>query len=314
MSVDKIRLGPNRRLVQEEAFSDGESTSQFKIDFLSLLLLLLIFLSSLPSSASSLPKEPTLGPGITREFSATLEDTLQAVREVLEDQTIHGTWIYDKDPVLMGATIVESTPLFEPWTQPGKVFYKIRKDAIAPRHFLDSADQGTIAVRYIVTGISQERVRLHIDATYVENTHRTSHISDGNVEAAEAKTIEDHLHAIQTTEQEAAEALRRRESADLLRATEVRQREDEKALLATALSSSQDLEQQIKVLRHEVERRVKAPGVELKAAPFHNAASISPLAAYTEVIIVIVTPHWYGVELHNGQHGWIHIDNLEPLP
>ena len=314
MIVDKMETGPNKRAAQANVFNAEDSSTQLKIDFLSLAFLLLIFLSSLPSSASSPPKEPTLGPGITREFSATLEDTLQAVREVLEDQTIHGTWIYDKDPVLMGATIVESTPLFEPWNQPGKVFYKIRKDAIAPRHFLDSADQGTIAVRYIVTAISQERVRLHIDATYVENTHRTSHISDGTVEAAEAKTIEDHLHAIQTTEQEAAEALRRRESADLLRATEVRQREDEKALLAAALSSSQDLEQQIKVLRHEVERRVKAPGAELKAAPFHNAASIAPLPAYTEVIVVIVTPHWYGVELHNGQHGWIHIDNLEPLP
>jgi hypothetical protein len=314
MSVNKIRMGSNRRAAQEKVFIERESHSQLKIDFLSLLLLLLILLSSLPSSASSPPKEPVLGPGITREFSATIEDALQAVREVLEDQTIHGTWIYDKQPVLMGATIVESTPLFVPWNQPGKVFYKIRKDAIAPRHFLDSADQGTIAVRYIVTSISPERVRLHIDATYVENTHRTSHISDGSVEAAEAKEIEDHLHAIQTAEQENAEALRRRESADLLMATEVRQREDEKALLAAALSSSQDLEQQIKVLRHEVERRVKAPGVELKAAPFHTAASIAPLAAYTEVIVVIVTPHWYGVELHNGQHGWIHVDNLEPLP
>jgi hypothetical protein len=309
-------MSPNRRPAQSDVFRDRYSSPQLKIDFLPLifLLLLLTCLSSPSSFAASLPKEPTLGPGITREFSATLEDVLQALREVLEDQTIHGTWIYDKQPVLTGAIIVDSTPLFEPWNQPGKVFYKIRKDAIAPRHFLDSGDQGTIAVRYIVTSIGQERVRLHIDAIYVENTHRTPHISDGTVEASEAKVIEDHLHAIQTTEQENAEALRRRESADLVRTTELRQREDEKALLAAAQSSSQDLEQQIKALRHDVERRVKAPGVELKAAPFHSSASIAALAAYTEVIVVIVTPHWYGVELHNGQHGWIHVDNLEPLP
>ncbi|HKN74438.1 MAG TPA: hypothetical protein VJW94_04610 [Candidatus Acidoferrum sp.] len=285
-----------------------------KIDFLTFVLVLLACLNSLFSFAGSPPKEPPLGPGITKEFSATLEDVLQALQEVLEDQTIHGTWIYDKQPVLTGATVVESTPLFEPWNQPGKVFYKILKNAIAPRHFLETADQGTIAVRYIVTSVGPERVRLHIDAIYVETTHRTAHISDGTVEASEAKVIEDHLHAIQTIEQENAEALRRRESADLVRTTELRQREDEKALLAAAQSSSQDLEQQIKALRHELARRVKAPGVELKAAPFHSAASIVALAAYTEVIVVIITPHWYGVELHNGQHGWIHVDSLEPLP
>jgi hypothetical protein len=300
--------------MQAGVFLKRASLLQTKIDFLLFVLLLLACLSSPSSFAGPPRKDPVLGPGITREFSATLEDVLQAVHEVLEDQTIHGTWIYDKQPVLTGAIIVDSTPLFEPWNQPAKVFYKIRKDAIAPRHFLDTADQGTIAVRYIVTSISQERVRLHIDAIYVENTHRTLHISDGTVEASEAKVIEDHLHAIQTTEQDAADALRRRESADLVRKTELRQRDDEKALLAAAQSSSQDLEHQINALRHDVERRVKAPGVELKAAPFHSSASIAALAAYTEVIVVIVTPHWYGVELHNGQHGWIHVDNLEPLP
>ncbi|MGC0774174.1 MAG: SH3 domain-containing protein [Candidatus Acidiferrum sp.] len=243
-----------------------------------------------------------------------MEDVLQALHEVLEDQTIHGTVIFDKDPVVTGATAVDSTPLFEPWNQPGKVFYKIRKGAIAPRHFFESADQGTIAVRYIVTAIAPERVRLHIDAIYVETTHRTPHISDGTVEASEAKVIEDHLNAIQTTEQETIEANRRRESAELVRATELRQREDEKTLLATTESSVQALEQQIKTLHHDLERRVKAPGVELRAAPFHSAASIAMLPAYTEVILVIVTPHWYGVELHDGQHGWIHVDNLEPLP
>jgi hypothetical protein len=285
----------------------------FSLRFVPFLLLLVCSLppSSLPVS---FPKEYPLGPGITREFSATQDDLLQALHEVLEDQTIHGTWIYDKDPVLRGAIVADSTPLFEPWNQPGKVFYKVCKNAIAPRHFLDSADQGTIAVRYIVTAIGEERVRLHIDALYVETTHRTPHISDGTVEASEAKVIEDHLHAIQTTEEENLEAIRRRDSANLVRATELRQREDEKSLLAAAQSSSKDLEQQIDALRHELTRRVKAPGIDLKGAPFHSAAAIATLPAYTEVIIVIVTPHWYGVELHDGQHGWIHVDNLEPLP
>jgi hypothetical protein len=32
------------------------------------------------------------------------------------------------------------------------------------------------------------------------------------------------------------------------------------------------------------------------------------------VLIVIVTPHWYGVETSQGQRGWIAMDQLELLP
>jgi hypothetical protein len=76
----------------------------------------------------------------------------------------------------------------------------------------------------------------------------------------------------------------------------------------------QDLEQRINSLRHEVERRIKAPGASLKAAPFRSAADVANLAAYTEVVIVIVTPRWYGVETPSGQRGWLPLDQLELLP
>jgi uncharacterized small protein (DUF1192 family) len=255
-----------------------------------------------------------LNPGFVTEFAASIEDVLQALQEVLQDQTIHGTQVFDREPTLTGAVVVESTPLFAPWKGEGKVFYKIRTNAIAPRHFLESADQGTIAVRYVVTSVSPERTRLRIDAVFVETAHRAVHDSDGTVESSEYKAIQDHLHAIQFAEQEAADAQRRRESIDLARQTFIRQREDETALLAAAQASVQDLEQRINSLRHEVERRIKAPGASLKAAPFHSAADVANLAAYTEVVIVIVTPRWYGVETPNGQRGWFPLDQLEPLP
>jgi hypothetical protein len=253
-------------------------------------------------------------PGFVTEFAASIEDVLQALQEVLQDQTIHGTQVFDREPTLTGAVIVQSTPLFEPWKGEGKAFYKIRKDAIAPRHFLESADQGTIAVRYVVTSVSPERTRLRIDAIFVETAHRAVHASDGSVESSEYKAIQDRLHAIQFAEQEAAEAQRRRESIDLARQTFIRQREDETALLAAAQASVQDLEQRVNSLRHEVERRIKAPGASLKAAPFRSAADVANLAAYTEVVIVIVTPRWYGVETPNGQRGWLPLDQLELLP
>jgi hypothetical protein len=266
------------------------------------------------SVARARSKDPQLGPGYTKEFSATVQDVMQALHDILEDETIHGTLIYDKQPVLTGAKVVESTTLFEQWEGPGQVFYKIRKDAIAPRHFLASGDQGTIAVRYVVIAISPERVRLHIDATYVETTHRTVHISDGTVEASEGKAIEERLKEIQSAEEEAYEANRRRESALLVKETQVRQMEDENSRLTAAQSSVQDLEQQLKSLRHELERRIKAPGADLKAAPFRGSANVATLGAYTEVVMVIVTPHWIGIEAPGGQRGWVPLEQLEPLP
>ena len=257
---------------------------------------------------------PAPNPGFVTEFAASIEDVLQALQEVLQDQTIHGTQVFDREPTLTGAVIVQSTPLFAPWKSEGKVFYKIRTNAIAPRHFQESADEGTIAVRYVVTSVSPERTRLRIDAVFVETAHRAVHASDGTVESSEYKVIQDHLQAIQFAEQEAADAQRRRESMDLARQTFIRQREDETALLAAAQASVQDLGQRINSLRHEVERRIKAPGASLKAAPFRSAADVANLAAYTEVVIVIVTPRWYGVETPNGQRGWLPLDQLESLP
>jgi hypothetical protein len=253
-------------------------------------------------------------PGFAGELVGAKADVLQAVNEVLEDQIIHGTWIFDKDRTLMDATVVTSTPLFAPWKGPGRVFYKIRKDAIAPRHFMDSADQGTIAVRYIVIPEQEGRTRVRIDAVYVENTHRTVHDSDGTVESSEYKAIQEHLQTIQLDAQAAADMKRRRDSADLVKQTVIRRREDERTLLASTQSSVKDIEQRLKDLRREVERRVKAPGTDLKAAPFQSSAKVVTLPAYTEVVIVIVTPHWLGVETPDGQRGWIAIEQLEPLP
>jgi hypothetical protein len=74
------------------------------------------------------------------------------------------------------------------------------------------------------------------------------------------------------------------------------------------------MEQEIAELRHELERKVKAPGADLKAAPFQAAANLKTLAAYTEVVILILTPNWLGVETPEGQRGWLPVEQLEPLP
>jgi hypothetical protein len=259
-------------------------------------------------------REHEVGAGFAGEFAASLQDVLQALQDVLQDETIHGTKMFDRDQALTGAVAVKSTTLFEPWTGDGQVFYKIRKDTVAPRHFLDTADQGTVAVRYVVTSVSPERTRLRINAIFVENFHRTVHLSDGTVESSEYRLIQDHVQAILFAEQEAADAQRRRDGLELARQTLIRQREDEATRLAAAQSSVEGLQQQVATLRHELQRRVKAPGATLKAAPFKSAANIANLAAYTDLVIVIVTPRWYGVETPDGQRGWLPLDEMEALP
>ena len=73
----------------------------------------------------------------------------------------------------------------------------------------------------------------------------------------------------------------------------------------------QTLQEHVQELRKQVERLVKAPGAPLKSAPFHTASTLQSLTAGTEVLILISTPYWYGVETHDGQHGWIMRDQLE---
>ena len=263
----------------------------------------------LASAASNLTT-----PGMVREFSSSLGDVRQAVLAVQKDHIIHGTLVFDKEPILNGAEAVDATPLFDPWKDEGEVYYKIRKNAVAPRHFLETGDEGTIAVRYVIIPVTDVRTRVKIDAVYVESARKTAHPSDGTVEKNEMKEVKDALESMQQAAQEAADARRRELSAELVRQSYARQREDETTRLDQAQTGENQLEQQVTELRHDVERRVKPPGADLKAAPFQSAAALKTLSAYTEVVILIVTPHWLGIETPEGQRGWLPVESLEPLP
>ena len=59
---------------------------------------------------------------------------------------------------------------------------------------------------------------------------------------------------------------------------------------------------------------MKAPGADLKAAPFHSAATVRQIPAKASVLVLIVTPHWLGIETPDGQHGWLPVEQLEQLP
>ncbi len=274
----------------------------------------LLLVASAVLSEPGLSKDPVTSAGMVREFSSSPELVRRAVQGVLHDQIIHGTLIYDKQPTLDGAEVVSSTPLFEPWQGPGDVYYKIRKQAVAPRHFVESADMGTIAVRYVVTAGNGERTRVRIDAVYVESSHHAIHVSDGNVEKMEMKEIKDRIDEAEAAAVEAEESARRKNSAEIVHQTYVRQREDETTRLNSAETSEKQLKEQVETVRHEIERRVKQPGADIKAAPFQSAATLKTVPGGAEILILIITPHWFGVETPQGQRGWIPVEKLEQLP
>jgi hypothetical protein len=278
---------------------------------------LIFFALSLVSTTVSLraspPKELST-PGLVREFLAPIGDVRQAVLSVQRDHIIHGTLVFDKEPTLTGAEAIDATPLFDPWQGPGEVYYKIRAEAIAPRHFLDSADQGTIGVRYAIIPVTEDRTRVKVDAVYIESAHKTIHPSDGSVEKSEMNEIKDALDSLQQAAMEAADARRRALSAELVKQSYARQRDEESNRVNNAQTTEKQMQQEIASLRHELQRRVKAPGADLKAAPFQSAANLKTLSASAEVVILIVTPHWLGVETPEGQRGWLPVEKLEPLP
>lgn len=272
------------------------------------LLLVPILLHARGNSSAS-----TYGEGLSVSVPATEKELLQAVEDVVADGIIQGSKEYNKDEYVAGAEAVQSVRVFPKWTGAGQVFYKIKNNALDPRNFKDSGDSGTLAVRYVVQHGDDKNTSLKIDAIFVDDYHHRDHLSNGSVEGAEYKQIQDHLEAIQLGKQAAAKEEQRHQQQLANQELEGK-RKQEQLELAVARQPDETLQQHIERLRHEVERVVKIPGTQLKSAPFKSASSLQTLPAGAHVVIVIATPYWLGVETEDGQHGWIHRSQLEQLP
>jgi len=266
------------------------------------------------------------GMGLIVNIPFPESEVVQVVQDVVQNGIIRGTKEYNKDDYIKDAIAVGSTRVFPEPTEGGNVFYKIRLKALDPRNFKDSGDMGTLAVRYVVQAQGDKNTVLRIDARFVEDFRHTVHASNGSVESAEYKDIHDRLDAIELTKAQTVEAQQQQQQA----------RKQNPALMddppqsntqpaadpigaavppdAGAQASPQTLEERVQELRKQVERRVKAPGAPLKSAPFHTASTLQSLPSGTEVLIVVSTPYWFGVETHEGQHGWILRDELEFVP
>jgi len=307
--VQLVQTSPLRRLSPAWPLKCPQYVSPLR---LLLCWLALIGVAASNGAAKDKKTKEEFGHGFTAEVTASTSELTEAVQDVVGDGIVQGSREYDKDPYVSGASAAEHSPLFEKWTGPGDVYFKVRANIIAPRNFEASADQGTLAVRYIVQPKDATRSILRIDAVYVENDRHTVHASNGTVETSEFHDIQDHIEAIQQRKKQAIEGEKTRQEEIAHRAME-RDRQNEADNIAVAESSTQGLEQRVQSLRQQLERAVKGSGAQLKSAPYKTAASLKTLDPGTQVVILIVTPYWYGIETEDGLHGWLHRDELGPI-
>ena len=306
-----------KRLVQSIlARKDCDSvamTTPFAIRALvTAVLTLAIFIHCFLYATTAADKTTTIG------FSAELEgreaDVREALESVVNDTIVHGTYVYDKEQTLSGAEAVESSKALGAWNQPGKIYYKVFHNALAPRNFKASEDQGIITVRYVLQNVAPNRFRIYIDAVFVENEHRTVHPSEGIVESSEFREIAERLKGIQLQEKKNEQSRARIDAEIAAKQDLLRRRQQEAARLADAEASAQDLVKRVQDLRHKVEMRVSTSGARIKSAPFEGAAALQSLKPSTDVVVLIISPYWLGIETSDGHRGWIRKEELVALP
>jgi len=278
--------------------------------------LLLFTLLQLPTNIAlaSKDKSDSVGMGFAVELPYAEADVASVVQSVVDDHIIRGTYVYEREKILNDAASANSSSSFGTWQGPGRAFYKVRKDALAPRNFKDSADIGAITVRYIVHGTSTNSTHLEILAVFVEDGTKRVHPSNISVESAEFTEIQNQLQTLQRDRQrsESMQADKRREEEQAAMAA--RQAREESAAHEAVESSMSSLQKRASELQRTLEVRVQDPNAELKAAPFHSATSLAKLTLNSDVLVEIVTTYWYGVETVDGRRGWLRRDQVGSLP
>jgi len=279
-----------------------------------LLVALFVLYSALPLLADGHKRKQDFGLGFSSVIRAPESEVLEAVDAVVNNGIIQGSKEFNKDRYIDHSTSASSSKLFPEWKEPGKVFYKVRTQVVDPRGFYESTDAGTLAVRYVVQSKDATSTMVRVDAVFVEDFRHTVHPSDGSVENAEFKDVQDHVDALEEQKRAAAEGEKHRQEEVARKALEQKAEREELEALSSAQNSAQSLEDRVKQLRRKAERLIKAPGAELRSAPFHSATALKSLEPGIEVVVLVKSPYWFGVETEDGQHGWIRQDQLEPLP
>ena len=264
-------------------------------------------------------------PSFTIDVDKSYDEVVKVVEDVARGSIIRGTFEYAGDEQLEGAQFAENTHLFAPWSGGGKVFFKVRGKTLAPKHFINSNDVGTVAVRYVVQQNGPNSTRLTIDAVFVENGGHHSHPSDGYVETCEFAEIGKRLQEFeqQAMPGAAGEFSSSKDpkptsslnppgssgSSDIQHAIA-----DQKAQLAAETANLRNVEDQSRQIRTSEFLRIKAERAELKASPYSHARVVEALKQGQQVTILAKSAYWFRVRSEDGQEGWLHHSSVEVQP
>jgi hypothetical protein len=268
----------------------------------------IVVLSLTPSNAR---KRQHWGEGFSVDLDQPYDQVLNIVQQVTNDGIIRGTYQYKGTNQLDGAESARTSSAFPKWTGGGTVLYKVRPNTLAPEHFYQSGDSGTVAVRYIVQPAGPNSTQLRIDAIFQEDDRHRSHPSDGLVESNEFGAI-----AAKIKDLEDVAARQREEEAQKKQQQRVEELEAELDRENATLAAARAKEQQLQGKLHESSpgnriARVRTPSAQLKAAPYNQSRTLQTLAQGDTVTVLSQTRAWYRVQALNGQLGWVYRLMLE---
>lgn len=250
-------------------------------------------------------------------FSVDLDESYDVVWKVVEaaseDGVVRGTSEYRGTAELYGAGAAKTSDAIKKPAPPGTVIYKVRTETIAPEHFEEANDQGTVVIRYVVQALGPKSTRVTIDSVFVENSHHHTHLSDGTVENAEFLAISDNLKTLQEERERKlrdAAFAKQQEKLETLQAT----LEDEERKLKEVNANRQQLQNQRQQGNRGNPGRIKATRADLKAEPYTDSKTLQSIASGEPVTILLQTHSWYQVQSAAGNVGWIYALLVEPNP
>ncbi len=258
-------------------------------------------------------KHEHYGDGFSIDLNQPYEEVLGVVQEAVNDGVIRGTFDYKTTRELDGAESVTACSAFPRWTDKGTVLYKIHPNTLAPEHFYESADVGTVAVRYVILALGPSSTRLRIDAVFEQDSHHYTRASDGSVENSEFEAISDRIKDLEdrAAERRKADAL----EEQLRRVKEIQaQLDQENAQLSTLNDQEQQLQKQVSGLQRGRTMRVRTASADLKAEPHNQSKTLQVLSQGTPVTLLLQTPGWLHVRASDGTQGWVFGLMLEAVP
>lgn len=265
---------------------------------------LLILVSVILLVGSALARKEHYGEGLTVELDATYDQAVKAVQEIAENGTIQGTWQYKGTHELDGAEPAKSAEGFSEWRGQGMVFYKVRPKALAPQHFYASADQGTVAVRYIVESDGPRTTKLRIDAVFEEDDHHHSHPSDGQVENSEYTAITQKVSEYEEQEKKRAQTAALDEKGKQVEQLRESLNQETAELNALRVKEQALQKQAAKTADGEVVT-VRAASADLKAAPYRASRTLQLLSRGQAVTLLTRAGGWCRVQTGHGEQGWV---------